>query len=97
MSEIEKCAWCGKEPFQRKKWANDSAFECRCGTEGCPNEWEFHHPDDWSAIQRKILAARRKDFTGGYARASFDADLGLRPRTEAQAETLWMNYLKETK
>ncbi len=70
--EIEKCGWCRKEP---KIWG----VHAGCQTPECIGNNDVEYPlEEWDATQRRILAARKKDFEAGKAETTVDNGPGYR-------------------
>lgn len=58
--KVEPCAWCGKD-------ARQSAHYAWCDNKDCPESQlpGTNFISSWNDRQRRILAARRKDFDAG--------------------------------
>lgn len=63
MSEIEKCAWCGKEPTHVIGYGYTGLSKCLCIYMLC----DAH---EWNDFHTRIMAQRRKDFDAGYQLAA---------------------------
>ncbi len=84
MSEIEKCAWCGKAPDV----LDDGTILCA----RCPGSPSFRDPsgEHWNPLQVRILAVRRKDFEAG---ANY-GERAAKDYTEDNVEEAFDDYVK---
>lgn len=66
------CGWCGKQPTLVPYGKGTVFSECDCL--GAPEFNWVYNVDEWNKLQRKIVAARRKDYEAGYVQGYKDSE-----------------------